>query len=235
MGIEQIAMIIEEPFSVLPLKQIADGIGKSATEHVEFNIIEEFGTTSPPKTANQALRKYMQEDYNIPEYLEALSSDITIHYNNLAMPRVSTGHSPSHSPLEAISPPVPEPYDTAQPQHDNTAQAMSELTYQQHLSAQNVDSPSSGITESPQPYSQRQAGTQPQSFPWQPETEPPATTFSAKEASPSDSWDYLAQATAAMEENLKNYDIIANEQMEVLRDIEKDVKSFDGREHPWWH
>jgi putative membrane protein len=36
LGIEELAIQLEEPFSVLPLANIAGGIGKSADEHVEW-------------------------------------------------------------------------------------------------------------------------------------------------------------------------------------------------------
>ena len=36
LGIDELAIQLEEPFSVLPLANIAGGIGKSADEHVEW-------------------------------------------------------------------------------------------------------------------------------------------------------------------------------------------------------
>jgi len=36
LGIEELAIQLEEPFSILPLKEITDGIGKSAIEHAEW-------------------------------------------------------------------------------------------------------------------------------------------------------------------------------------------------------
>jgi ion channel-forming bestrophin family protein len=36
LGIEELAIQLEEPFSVLPLDKIANGIGLSAEEHVEW-------------------------------------------------------------------------------------------------------------------------------------------------------------------------------------------------------
>lgn len=36
LGIEELSIQLEEPFSVLPLANIAGGIGKSAEEHVQW-------------------------------------------------------------------------------------------------------------------------------------------------------------------------------------------------------
>ena len=36
-GIEELSIQLEEPFSLLPLHKIAEGIGKSADEHFEWN------------------------------------------------------------------------------------------------------------------------------------------------------------------------------------------------------
>jgi hypothetical protein len=37
LGIEELAIQLEEPFSILPLHIISDSIGKSAEEHVEWH------------------------------------------------------------------------------------------------------------------------------------------------------------------------------------------------------
>lgn len=37
LGIDELSIHLEEPFSVLPLHKIADGIGKSADEHFDWN------------------------------------------------------------------------------------------------------------------------------------------------------------------------------------------------------
>jgi len=38
LGIEELAIQLEEPFSILPLKEITDGIGKSAIEHAQWEM-----------------------------------------------------------------------------------------------------------------------------------------------------------------------------------------------------
>ena len=193
LGVEQIALMIEEPFSILPLKQIADGIGKSASEHVEFNIIEEFGISE--KTTDQPLlRKYMSENYNIPEYLEALSTETTIRNRDLAKP---TGYVPgpvaTRTEEPSAQPATPETPPTSYPQ---------------------------------QQYSSAQAPPQEQQL-------PPMHLQGTESASTgSSNWDYLAQATAAMDEKLEDYDRIAGMQLETLRDIEKDLKLFGTEESP---
>lgn len=40
-GIEELSIQLEEPFSLLPLHKIAEGIGKSADEHFDWNETDE--------------------------------------------------------------------------------------------------------------------------------------------------------------------------------------------------
>jgi predicted membrane chloride channel (bestrophin family) len=56
LGIEELAVQLEEPFSVLPLAKIAGGIGLSAEEHVQWmeNTIQKnnsLGSLAPPPPA----------------------------------------------------------------------------------------------------------------------------------------------------------------------------------------
>ena len=81
MGIIQIAIIIEEPFSVLPLKKITDGIDKSAQEHLEYNAWEH--DNRPQSITSRIYQDYLSEDYASQEYLEAMSKDTVIRHREL--------------------------------------------------------------------------------------------------------------------------------------------------------
>lgn len=41
LGIEELAVQLEEPFSILPMQKMVDGIGLSANEHVDWHFEEE--------------------------------------------------------------------------------------------------------------------------------------------------------------------------------------------------
>ena len=89
LGVELISQMLEEPFSLLPLQKIVDGIGQSAQEHLEYNNAVVSETTSmegPTKMRiDERLKKCIGgEDYNSsPEYLEAMSTETIIRHKDL--------------------------------------------------------------------------------------------------------------------------------------------------------
>jgi len=89
LGVELISQMLEEPFSLLPLQKIVDGIGKSAQEHLEYNnaiVAETISIEKPTKMRiDERLKKCIGgEDYNSsPEYLEALSTETIIRHKDL--------------------------------------------------------------------------------------------------------------------------------------------------------
>ena len=51
LGIEQLGVQMEEPFSVLPLHKITSGIGLSAEEHVQWFLNDDVRLTNPEASA----------------------------------------------------------------------------------------------------------------------------------------------------------------------------------------
>lgn len=59
LGIEELGVQLEEPFSVLPLHKISSGIGLSAEEHVQWFLNDNVKSESNP-AASQSTPNYYQ-------------------------------------------------------------------------------------------------------------------------------------------------------------------------------
>jgi hypothetical protein len=103
LGIDLIAVMLEEPFSVLPLKQVTDGIGKSAQEHVEYAVHDEWEPKS--KITSQLYKNRLAETYASHEYLEAMSTDAISRSSKLS---AKSPPPPPPSPVATAGTPLPQ-------------------------------------------------------------------------------------------------------------------------------
>jgi hypothetical protein len=136
MGIIQIAIIIEEPFSILPLKQITEGIEKSTLEHEEYNAWEQENRPQKRSISTKLYEDYLSEDYASQEYLEAMSIDTVIRHQTLNQPvsKGGTARRPAQQPPATITQPqqasaVAPPSAPAMQQQQFTAPAPAPQTY----------------------------------------------------------------------------------------------------------
>lgn len=84
LGIEELAIQLEEPFSVLPLSNIVRGVGLSAEEHVQWmeKTMQRKAATSPPRQPpNTKRRRFLppwgssQEPVDLPERPQSIAKE----------------------------------------------------------------------------------------------------------------------------------------------------------------